>query len=356
MQKYKFRDNPNPKVSQKKVWKKKEPTPSSSSTSSSSSKKQTKKVWRKKEIPRNWLDLPRDVTESILQRLGSVEILKTAEKVCTLWRNICKEPSMWRDINLLNLYYWEGGPSDPLKMCQNAVDRSCGQLRAINIEYVANDELLNYIAQSSSQLRRLRLFDCYEITDEGLIEMVEKLPLLEELDITISTLSLSEETIEAVGCHCPHLKSFKWNHEDYRFPHIQCDEEAVAIAKNMPELRHLQLIGNRLTNDGLQAILDNCPHLESLDLRKCFNVTLSGDLGRRCARIKNLQLPNDSTNDCGFIVETSGNGSFEEDLPFWMLDADDLSDDYEYYYDSDISYDDYFSKYNEDWEYIVRPF
>nr|POF21463.1 f-box protein skip19 [Quercus suber] len=155
MQKFKFRDNPNPKGAQKKVWKKKEPPPPSSSStscapSSSSSyysKKQTKKVWKKKEIPRNWLELPRDVTESIFQRLGAVEILETAQKVCTLWRNICKEPSMWRDINMLNLYEWEDGPSDPLKMCRNAVDRSCGQLRAINIEYVANDELLNYIAQ-----------------------------------------------------------------------------------------------------------------------------------------------------------------------------------------------------------------
>ncbi|KAL0011791.1 hypothetical protein SO802_006899 [Lithocarpus litseifolius] len=355
MQKFKFRDNPNPKGPRKKVWKKKEPTPSSScapSSSSSSSKKQTKKVWKKKEIPRNWLELPRDVTESILQRLGAVEILETAQKVCTLWRSICKEPSMWRDINMCNLCEWEDGPSesDPLKMCHSAVDRSCGQLRGINIEYVANDELLNYIAQSSSQLRRLRLFNCYEITDEGLIEMAEKLPLLEELDITIS--SLSEETIEAVGRCCPHLKSFKWNHEVYRVPDIQCDEEAVAIAKNMPELRHLQLIGNKLTNDGLQAILDNCLHLESLDLRQCFNVTLSGDLGRRCARIKNLRHPNDSSNDCGFIVETSDDGSFEQGIPLWMLDISDLSDDYDCYYDSDISYDDYFRKYNEDWEYI----
>ena len=52
------------------------------------------------------------------------------------------------------------------------------------------------------------------------------------------------------------------------------DFGALAIAKNMPKLRHLLLNGNRVTNDGLQAILDGCPHLESLDLRKCFNVTL----------------------------------------------------------------------------------
>ena len=42
---------------------------------------------------------------------------------------------------------------------------------------------------------------------------------------------------------------------------IKCNEEAVAIAKNMPELRPLQIIGNKLMNDGLLAILDGCPQL-----------------------------------------------------------------------------------------------
>lgn len=76
---------------------------------------------------------------------------------------------------------------------------------------------------------------------------------------------------------------------------IKCDDDALAIAKNMPELRHLQLWGNKLTNVGLLAILDGCcPYLESLDLRSCFNVDLSGGLGKRCReQIKELRLPND---------------------------------------------------------------
>ena len=53
-----------------------------------------KKVWKKKETTRNWLELPRDVTASILKRLGAVEILETVQKVCMLWRSLCKDPSM----------------------------------------------------------------------------------------------------------------------------------------------------------------------------------------------------------------------------------------------------------------------
>ncbi|XP_030970359.1 F-box protein SKIP19-like [Quercus lobata] len=104
---------------------------------------------------------------------------------------------------------------------------------------------------SSSQLRHLRLVCCYSNSDEGLSEAA-KLPLLEELSITLC--SLSKESLEAVGCCCSLLKSFKWNQQWFATDGLcqtECDEEAVAIAKNVPELRHLWLIGNQLTNDGL---------------------------------------------------------------------------------------------------------
>ncbi|KAL1214646.1 putative F-box protein [Cardamine amara subsp. amara] len=64
----------------------------------------------------------------------------------------------------------------------------------------------------------------------------------------------------------------------------------------MPELRHLQHFGNILTNVGLNAILDGCPHLVHLDLRKCFNINFAGDFEKRCfERIKDVKRPNDST-------------------------------------------------------------
>lgn len=73
------------------------------------------------------------------------------------------------------------------------------------------------------------------------------------------------------------------------------DSDAIAIGGTLHGLRHLQIVGNQLTNDGLRKILDGCPHLESLDVRYCFNLDLGGELGRICGeRIKNLLLPNDS--------------------------------------------------------------
>ncbi|KAG2684676.1 hypothetical protein I3843_10G084100 [Carya illinoinensis] len=302
---------------------------------------------------RNWLELPRDVTASILLRLGAVEILTCAQKVCLLWRNLCKDLSMWRKIDMRNLGDLWDMPYDLETMCRHAVDRSCGQLVDINVEYFDTDELLHYIAESSSQVKRLRLVCCYNISVEGLSEVAAKLPLLEDLEISYGPLS--KEPLEAVGRCCPLLKSLKFNSQGYRRPRIECDEEAIAIAENMTELRHLQLFGNKLTNDGLKAVLDGCHHLESLDLRQCFNVTLTGNLGRRCTeRIKYLRSPCDSTNDYEFDAELHDTGSFDDDYPSGFSDIDYFSDDYGHYeFSSDSDDPDYgdFDDYREFYMY-----
>ena len=76
-------------------------------------------------------------------------------------------------------------------------------------------------------------------------------------------------------------------------------------------------------NDGLLAILDGCPQLESLDLRKCFHVTLSGYLGKYAERIKVLRHPNDSTDNYEFVAD---DGSFEE-VSYIVYSLDDIHDD-----------------------------
>ncbi|XP_050363221.1 putative F-box/LRR-repeat protein 23, partial [Argentina anserina] len=151
---------------------------------------------------------------------------------------------------------------------------------------------------SSSGIRRLRLVCCYGISDEGLIEVASKLPLLEDLEISFSFASA--ESLDVIGRSCPLLKSLKLNKYGYTYPYHECEADALAIASTMPDLRHLQLCGNKLTNDGLQKILDCCLKLESLDVRKCFNINFGVVLKRCSKRIKSLRLPDDSTDDYEF--------------------------------------------------------
>ncbi|KAF8112188.1 hypothetical protein N665_0066s0062 [Sinapis alba] len=243
---------------------------------------------------RNWAELPYELTSSILSRLDTIDILENAQKVCTTWRRVCKDPSMWRKIvmrrRLGNLEY------DQESMFPHAVDRSQGGLVEIDIWYFATDSLLNYIADSSSKLRCLRLAMCDEITTGGLTKTLVKLPLLEELEVT--HCSLSADSLKVVGQACPNMKTLKLR----RLPFLK-DDYALAIAETMPRLRHLQLFGNKLTDAGLNAILDNCPDLEHLDVRQCLNVNLFGDLKKRCPQsIKVFRRPYDSTDDYPYDV------------------------------------------------------
>ncbi|XP_047949537.1 F-box protein SKIP19-like [Salvia hispanica] len=116
--------------------------------------------------PPPWTELPEDLTANILQRLHTEEILESAQKVCTTWWRVCKNPAMWRVIDLdirrpaaRNL---QNGcsciPNDYDKdlcycavdkfenICRCAVDRSQGQLVELKLASFEVDCLLKYIA------------------------------------------------------------------------------------------------------------------------------------------------------------------------------------------------------------------
>ncbi|KAK1381991.1 F-box protein SKIP19 [Heracleum sosnowskyi] len=283
-------------------------------------------------VRRNWLELPSELTESILKRLSAFDVYENARKVCRTWRHICSQPSMWRVVNLMH-------PGDPYEInydaeniYRKAVDMSSGELVEFRMNHFANDELLEYVADRSSRLRCLHLECCSQITNEGLSEMLRKLPLLEELHLY--RIRISKQTIEVAGRCCLQLKTFKLNYKGHRKLHIGCDENAMAIAENMPGIRHLQLFGNRITKDGLLAILENCPHLESLDIRHCYKAAnLGPDLERRLSQqMKYLKLPHDSTKDSEFKAEIYELDSSDEDDNSGQSDSDIDIYDYDYGY------------------------
>ncbi|KAI8525094.1 hypothetical protein RHMOL_Rhmol13G0201400 [Rhododendron molle] len=300
---------------------------------------------------RNWAELPRDVTAMILKKVGVMDLLQSAQKVCMAWRSVSKDPDMWRSIHMSGYFgedRWNEMGYDVEKMATHAIDRSCGQLVEFSIKGFGSDELLDYIGERASQLRRLQIIYPWSISDDGLSETAKKLPLLEELHIYSGLLS--KEALLNVGHCCPHLKSLKFNSRGSRAPYVEYDDEALAIAETMPGLHHLQLLGNNLTDDGLKAILDGCPNLESLDLRHCFNVNLGGSLGERCSeQIKYLRQPYDSTDDCEFDM-TFYNGydddhSLDDDYPSGFSEIDLRSDVVDEYFEwsggSDVYEPDY---------------
>ncbi|XP_042040880.1 F-box protein SKIP19-like isoform X2 [Salvia splendens] len=202
-------------------------------------------------VPPPWIDLPLDVTADILHRLGAAEMLETAEKVCKTWRSVCRDPSMWRVIDVKN----SGSCYDTRRLgslCRRAVDRSSGDLVDINIEYFGSDELLHYVS-----LRKL--------SGKGLSEAAKSFPQLQELHILFMN-QIAIEDVEAIGRQCSSLRSFTLIKHDSISGVGNGNDYLVAIAKVMPNLVHLRLgfFGSTITNKGYQAILDGCPIVESL--------------------------------------------------------------------------------------------
>ncbi|CAO2842165.1 unnamed protein product [Amaranthus hypochondriacus] len=259
-----------------------------------------------------WLELPRDVMLSIFMKFEAKEILETAQFVCKSWYNLCKDPSIWRNVMMQNL----SGPGlakKHEKMLCSAVDRSSGGLIKLDIEGFGGDELISYISQRCSQLKQLRLACLYSISANALSQALMKFPLLEVLDLTMHPFT-EDRTLQIIRC-CSSLISFKLNKQGSNSSNtsLACDDEALAIATSMPKLHVLQLIGNNMTDNGLKAILDNCPHIQSLDLRGCFHVTFDGNLWKRCCeQIKDMRPPYDFTDDYNYPVYPTINDVYDE--------------------------------------------
>ncbi|KAI3515667.1 hypothetical protein L1887_14568 [Cichorium endivia] len=128
--------------------------PLKSKSKSKSNRREAKQRSQVKQQKRNWLDLPYDIMANILKRIGVFHILLDAQQVCTTWRNICMDPSMWRVINMDNFSVPDLWPETLKEICKQAVYISQGQLVDITIGEFADDELLEYVADRSSQLEK----------------------------------------------------------------------------------------------------------------------------------------------------------------------------------------------------------
>ncbi|TVU02113.1 hypothetical protein EJB05_52479, partial [Eragrostis curvula] len=259
---------------------------------------------RRRKPRRDWAGgLPTDVLLSILHRLDSVDVLMSVDRVCREWRRAARdEPSLWRRINMR----WHEGfvAIDSFAMAAGgAVHRSAGQCEAFCGEYFVDDSFLRHISWQTPCLKSLRLICCDIVSDGGLIAALMAHPLLEELELSLCG-NISRNWVGYAGEAISKMQHLRKNSHFVNCRESDRDVEAQAIATYMQDLRSLQLFGNVLTNEGLEAILDYCPKLEYLDIRYCFNIDMDTTLLSKCAGLKTLRLPDDPTDDYELEIET----------------------------------------------------
>ncbi|RCV29700.1 hypothetical protein SETIT_6G033200v2 [Setaria italica] len=304
-------------------------------------------------VARDWAGgLGTDALLAIFRRLDHVDVLLAADNVCRSWRRAAREePTLWRRITMRG----HEGIARRLNrggMACEAVRRAAGQCEAFCGEYAGDDGFLMYLIEQAPCLKSLRLISCNYVSNEGFTEPVKKLPLLEDLEVSLCDnvggyyacgSDRRSDVFEVVGEVCPKLKHFRrsnklfdvrvwWNKDD--------DVQGIAT---MHGLRSLQLFGHALTNEGLETILDGCPHLECLDIRHCFNIDMDEALHLKCAGIKTLRLPDDPTDDYDLEVHSPIRMVVEEEI-VWdsgYYSDDSGDDDWDFYgepsrYESDL--------------------
>ncbi|KAK4736201.1 hypothetical protein R3W88_010462 [Solanum pinnatisectum] len=250
-----------------------------------------------------WLQLPNEIWRHILVRVSTIDKLRSAKKVCTLWRRLLKEPFSWRVIDLRD------SKCIPLKIMKTffhvAVDRSRGECTEFSYAFCGSNDLA-YLVERCKGLKRLWLrgwaggwgipiYSC-------LIKVAPRLYHLEEL--ILQDCFTTPACIEALGVHCPRLTSFSLSHFDVMEfeTEEEKNEDALPSAAHLPLLCRFQLIVNSLTVWGLEAVLVGCPNLKSLNLRRCLGLDLSGPIGDRCRRMADFRHSFDSMSDFMFLV------------------------------------------------------
>ncbi|CAN6223361.1 unnamed protein product [Urochloa humidicola] len=222
-----------------------------------------------------------------------------ADKVCRSWRRAARdEPELWRRIDMRGYEKLaHRSLADLNQMAVDAVLRSRGQCEAFaGGRASVSDGFPRFLTQQAPALKSLILISCGEkLSVEGLLEAIQMFPQLEELELSKCwNVYRNKELFEVVSKACPRLKHLRHSHPSIIYCYC-CplpngdDSEAMAIA-TMRGICSLQLVHNILTNQGLAAILDSCPHLKSLEIRRCCNIIIDDALRAKCAHIKNLKL------------------------------------------------------------------
>lgn len=289
------------------------------------------------EQQRNWADIPIDILSVIFHKLGVAEVLLSAQAVCRSWRQMALNPvcQVWRCIDTRYLrqqrnIFLRFPKLHEVKLNQLAIKRSGGHLEKLYLCSGYSGEFLTYIAGRTERLRCLTLITGKPHRQE-LAYFLAHCPLLEELHMCSPPFRsryefedmqldgqyqlLDTETDSGFDYSCYVMdKHFgvtqdryqsklgfdtdeeMSNSEDifWRPPYSDmisyCDGIAMQIATNMPQLRELQLVRLRITNEGLHAVLDKCLRLESLDIRSCFDLCVDDDLQAKLAKIKNVKV------------------------------------------------------------------
>ncbi|KAL3686982.1 hypothetical protein R1sor_013291 [Riccia sorocarpa] len=212
----------------------------------------------------SWAEVPPDTLVEVFRWLSVEDRLRTLPQICKAWRKASLDPGCWQFVDLTE---WCEDQSGEVKdrMVKLVVERSYGGLQELRVSNLDGDASLQFLAQSGLTSMRTLCIPGSFVTDSGLCELILTLPNLEHLDIS-KCGGITSKALEVIGQNCKSFSRLDWvMWPMHRAQSLPDDCEGMAIAQNMPKLRHLVISAGQLSNSSCKAIRNNCPLLECLD-------------------------------------------------------------------------------------------
>ncbi|XWS41600.1 hypothetical protein CRYUN_Cryun17cG0095900 [Craigia yunnanensis] len=233
---------------------------------------------------RRWDELIPDALGMIFKNLSLQEILTVIPRVCKSWRRAVTGPYCWQDIDI-EQWSQQCRPETLDRMLQMLITRSSGSLRKLCVTGLPNDRSFSFIADNAKSLQTLRL-PRSDISDSVVEQVAGRLSSVTFLDVSYCR-NIGAAALEAIGKHCKLLMGLRRTmHPLEVIDKLSQDNEALAIATTMPKLKQLEVAYLLISTEGVLKILENCPELELLDVRGCWNVKLDENFVKKFSRLK----------------------------------------------------------------------
>ncbi|KAK0383903.1 hypothetical protein NLU13_7994 [Sarocladium strictum] len=139
-------------------------------------------------------------------------------------------------------------------------------IKRLNLASLADDVNDGSIMPLSvcTRVERLTLTNCKQITDRGLIALVENSNSLLAIDIS-NDRNITEQSILAMSEHCKRLQGLNISGCE----HISNDS-MIALAQNCKYIKRLKLNEcSQLSDEAVYAFAQNCPNILEIDLQQC---------------------------------------------------------------------------------------
>nr|GMD17503.1 F-box protein FBW2-like [Ipomoea batatas] len=275
---------------------------------------------------RRWDELLPDTLGLVFKNLSLQEVLTVVPRVCKSWQIAVLGPYCWQEIDIEE---WSRNcwPEKIDRMLQLLIKRSCGSLRKLCVSGVPNDSSFMFIANNAKSLQTLRLPKS-EISDSIVEQVAGMFKNITFLDISYCT-QMGARALEAIGTQCKFLTGLRRTmHPLQVIGKVSQDNEASAIASTMPKLKQLEIAYMLVGTMSILEILESCGHLELLDVRGCWNVSLDESFLKKFPRLKVIGpvvvdcYEMNGLDNCSDFSASSGY------LP-WDFVAGDMDDDYD---------------------------